>query len=275
METEKAIKHYFDLGLNFGDILHCLAQNDGIIISKSTLKRTLKRIGLYRRKHKTDLLQVALFIQEEVEKSGQLHGYKFIHLKCIHKGYVVTQETVRHLLHIIDPVGVATRSRNRLRRRRYINDGPDFMWHIDGYDKLKPYGICIHGAIDGFSRYIIWLEAYTTNNDPAVVSSYYVKSVLNRLACPRRIRADFGTENVHIESMQRALREHNDDNFSTRSFVYGSSNHNQRIECWWSFLRKHCTQFWMDIFHTLKDSDWFSGDFLDKNLIQFCFLNTI
>ena len=163
METEKAIKLYFDLGLNFGDILHCLAQNDGIIISKSTLERTLKRIGLYRRKHKTDLLQVALFIQEEVEKSGQLHGYKFIHLKCIHKGYVVTQETVRHLLHIIDPVGVATRSRNRLRRRRYINDGPDFMWHIDGYDKLKPYGICIHGAIDGFSRYIIWLEAYTTN----------------------------------------------------------------------------------------------------------------
>ena len=77
METEKAIKLYFDLGLNFGDILHCLAQNDGIIISKSTLKRTLKRIGLYRRKHNTDLLQVALFIQEEVEKSGQLHGYKF------------------------------------------------------------------------------------------------------------------------------------------------------------------------------------------------------
>ena len=30
METEKAIKLYFDLGLNFGDILHCLAQNDGI-----------------------------------------------------------------------------------------------------------------------------------------------------------------------------------------------------------------------------------------------------
>ena len=23
------------------------------------------------------------------------------------------------------------------------------MWHIDGYDKLSPYGIAIHGYIDG------------------------------------------------------------------------------------------------------------------------------
>lgn len=27
--------------------------------------------------------------------------------------------------------------------------GPDFVWHLDGYDKLKPYGFAIHGCIDG------------------------------------------------------------------------------------------------------------------------------
>ena len=27
--------------------------------------------------------------------------------------------------------------------------GPDFVWHIDGYDKLKPYGFPIHFCIDG------------------------------------------------------------------------------------------------------------------------------
>ncbi len=31
----------------------------------------------------------------------------------------------------------------------------------------------------------------------------------------------------------------------------------------------------MDIFQTLKDDGHFSGDFLDKNLIQFCFLNLV
>jgi hypothetical protein len=38
-----------------------------------------------------------------------------------------------------------------------INPGPNFAWHADGYDKLKPYGFPIHGCIDGFSRRLIWL----------------------------------------------------------------------------------------------------------------------
>ena len=27
--------------------------------------------------------------------------------------------------------------------------GPNWLWHIDRYDKRKPYGFAIHGAIDG------------------------------------------------------------------------------------------------------------------------------
>ena len=26
------------------------------------------------------------------------------------------------------------------------------MWHVDQYDKLRHYGFCIHGAIDGLSQ---------------------------------------------------------------------------------------------------------------------------
>lgn len=33
---------------------------------------------------------------------------------------------------------------------------------MDGYDKLKPYGIAISGCIDSFSHYVVWMEAYTT-----------------------------------------------------------------------------------------------------------------
>ena len=69
-----------------------------------------------------------------------------MHLKCIQAGLVVTQTTIRHLL-ILDPRGVQLRKRNRLRRPLYINPGPNFLWHGDSYDKLKPYGIsCINGA---------------------------------------------------------------------------------------------------------------------------------
>lgn len=40
----------------------------------------------------------------------------------------------------------------------YNSSGPSHQWHMDGYDKLKPYGIAIHGCIDAFSRRILWLK---------------------------------------------------------------------------------------------------------------------
>lgn len=55
--------------------------------------------------------------------------------------------------------------------------GPNYIWHLDGYDKLKPYGIAIHGAIDGYSRRMLWLEAGPTNQDPSRVAKYFVDSV--------------------------------------------------------------------------------------------------
>jgi hypothetical protein len=42
-------------------------------------------------------------------------------------------------------------------RGAYIVPGPNFIWLIDGYLKLAPYGIEIYAAIDAYSRYIIWV----------------------------------------------------------------------------------------------------------------------
>ena len=38
---------------------------------------------------------------------------------------------------------------------RMMHQGPNYAWHIDGYDKLKPYGFALHGCIDGYSRKIL------------------------------------------------------------------------------------------------------------------------
>ena len=40
-----------------------------------------------------------------------------------------------------------------------------WIWHIDGYDKIKPYGFAIHGVIDRFSRKILWLRVASSNNN--------------------------------------------------------------------------------------------------------------
>ena len=252
-----------------------LAVHHRIIISVRSLRRYLANMRLYRRKNYSDILYVALFIIEQVEKSGQLHGYKLLHLKCIQHGFVVNQENVRFLLSLIDPDGVKIRQRNRLQRRQYSCNGPDYTWHVDSYDKLKPYGFCINGCIDGFSRRIIWMEVYTSNSDPALIASYYLDSVKLRKGCPKRLRLDRGTENTYIAQMQMFLRfEHEVDDL-TICAIFGSSNHNQRIESWWGFLRKQCCQFWMNTFQTMKDDTEFNGGFIDKNILQFCFMQMI
>ena len=65
------------------------------------------------------------------------------------------KETVRLCLKMLDPAGAELLICRRLQRSVYLSLGPDHTWHIDGYDKLKPYGFAIHGAIDGYSRRIL------------------------------------------------------------------------------------------------------------------------
>lgn len=79
-------------------------------------------------------------------------------------------------MRVIDPGGVERRKQKRLLRRQYAAPGPNFVWHIDGYDKLKPFGFAIHGAIDGFSRRIMWLEVGPSNNSPNIVSRYFLET---------------------------------------------------------------------------------------------------
>ena len=150
------------------------------------------------------------------------------------------------------------------------------MWHVDSYDKLRPYGICINGAIDGFSRCLIWLKAYYTSSDPRIIAGYFIQEVEARMGCPRMIRSDHGTKNGHLQAMQVFMREtHHDSLAGPKSFVMGKSTTNHRNECWWSILRKENTQHWINVFSNLKDNGMFSEDFLDKNLIRFCFLKLV
>lgn len=263
------ISGYFHLGFQQKEILGLLSSQHGVVISGRTLRNVLRRAGLYRRKNYSDVVDVACFVMREIEGSAKMLGYRMMHIKCIQQGFVVKRETVRELLNILDPAGVAFRRARRLRRRQYSNPGPNFLWHVDGYDKLKPYGLCISGCVDGFSRSVIWLKVYSTNNNPRVIASYFIEAVKERNGCSRKIRFDRGTENVVAQQMQIFLTK--DD----RSVLFGSSNHNQRIESFWGILRKENVQFWINFFEELKDVNTFSGDFLDCALVQFCFMHLL
>ena len=275
---EEIIENYFNLGLTASEIALFLVSVHGIRISLRHLKRILRQLGCTRRCHPSDLNEVVQAVEEELRGSGSLLGYRAMHQRLINQyGLVTTREVVRHVLRIFDPEGVEYRSRHRLRRRLYRCKGPNYLWHIDGYDKLKPYGFCIHGAIDGFSRRIVWLEVASSNNDPRIIAQYFLDYVrqLGGTACI--VRGDRGTENGNLAAIQRFFRRSMNDDFSgDKSFMFGKSTSNQRIEAWWGRLRQGCADWWIEFFKDLRDS----GLYCDDNIIhceclKFCFMDVI
>ena len=153
VDRDQLIERYFNLGFAQCEICAFLVLTHRIRISVCQLKRILQRRGLRRRGHPTDFGLVISAIEQEMEGSGSCIGYRAMWQRLRNdRGMVVSRETVRHALRIIDPEGVSERLRNRLRRRQYRGKGLNFLWHIDSYDKLKPFGCCVHRCIDGFSR---------------------------------------------------------------------------------------------------------------------------
>ena len=69
--------------------------------------------------------------------------------------------------------------------------------HIDGHDKLKPYGISIHG----YSRRNIWLEVAANNKISGLIGKYYLDAVKQMKGKPKIIKADDETENSVIEPL--------------------------------------------------------------------------
>ncbi len=115
MDVEDLVKSYFRLGFSNKEILCLLAHQHGVIISKRTLQRLCRKLNLFRRKNQTDIEEIASFVQSEMATSGRLQGYRWLHLRAIRRGYVVSQETMRMVIKEIDPEGVELRRARRLR----------------------------------------------------------------------------------------------------------------------------------------------------------------
>ena len=90
---------------------------------------------------------------------------------------------------------------------------------------------------------------------------------------PRKIVGDRGTENVFLAAGQRFLRRNgNDPNAGENSFKYGRSIANQRIEGWWSFFRRTCTNWWMNYFKDLiAQGHYDTSDNMHVECIRFAY----
>ena len=106
---------------------------------------------------------------------------------------------------------------------------------------MKYYGCSIHGCIDGFSRKILWLHVGASNIDRNVTVKLYLDTASEFGGAPKYISTDDGTEHSIIEPMHiylSSLDSNREESDILKSFKIISSTKNQRIEAYWSYLRR-------------------------------------
>lgn len=274
-----AIKHYFHQGFLYKDIVSLLLLRHGFVVSLRQLKRVLKRHNLRRRQVAyTPIDEVTEVIISELENSGECIGYRSMWRRLTLDHHVrVKRDDVLRIMRQIDPQGVQLRKARRLRRRKYYALGPNYIWHVDGYDKLAPFGFYIHAAIDGYSRRILWLEVSSSNKSSKLIARYYLETLNQIGRAPRLLRSDMGTENSMLSLLQPYFRFSARDSMAKmKSFMYGKSTSNQRIEAFWAFLRSHGMNWWINLFKDLRDINQYDdSDPLQVECLKYCFMDVI
>ena len=112
---------------------------------------------------------------QEALAEGTIRGYGhrllWAHLRRTHVR--VRRDDMREIIEKLDPANVRHRKpgMKTIAWGEYICAGPDDVWSIDGHDKLGPWGINIYGAIDAYSRRLIWVYTGITNRTQVSVAT--------------------------------------------------------------------------------------------------------
>ena len=142
-----------------------------LCVSRSTIYRRMmdegRVIGSY-----TDITDNALDIVVQRLKVDHPNDGEVMmagHLSRI--GVRITRARLRASIHRVDPQGVAERSRRAIRRRVYSVPHANYVWHIDSNHKLIRWRMVIHGAVDGYSRNILYLKCANNNKGCLILFS--------------------------------------------------------------------------------------------------------
>ena len=113
--------------------------------------------------------------------------------------------------------------------------GPNFIWSIDGHDKLHNHGIDIYVGIDAHARYVMWCYVGISSHTAVSVLRQYLQTVRQLEQHPRFIRSDRGNETPLACAAHHYLHKAIWPDIEVKQcWIYGKSTANQRIESWWS-----------------------------------------
>lgn len=200
-KRNSTIKKNFELGYSYYEVKILLKKQSKVILSMRQLKRILFFMDLYQRKNYLDINVVLDVIFQELSEGNCLLGYRQMQKILQWKyDFVTDRKATRLVLKHLDLEGVHLRIIKRFKRRMHESRGPNDILHLDGYNKLRPYGIVIQEAIYGYYRKILWGKVCRTNDDPFDIAVYFIGNVKgNVYRLPRRVRGYRVAENLKAQ----------------------------------------------------------------------------
>ena len=145
------------------------------------------KLELFWQKCKTNINDIVSELQKQLESSLD---YRMMRQQLWKSKVNVDREIVTIIMKSLHPLGVFLRSCHMLRRCTYRSQPPNFIWHIDGYNKLKSSGFTIHDITDRHSHMILWLNALPTKDSPKIIQSFHLNDVVHSTVTPKIIGAE-------------------------------------------------------------------------------------
>jgi hypothetical protein len=237
---------YFEDCADDNEIIEELQEKEGIFLTKGAIVRMRSEMNLMRRirgpEAQAEADQLAYHVIADGLLTGPIDGYGkgYLHAHFRSSHVNVQRDRLFKVYKTLNPEGVQRRKKDLQRRRgEYIVPGPNWLWSIDGHDKLKPYGIEIYAGIDAYSRFITWIYVGVSNATAVSVAQQYIHCVKKGGIFPQFVRSDCGGETGMLAFTHYQLSKADDPSISLADcYLYGTSTANQRIEKWWENLTK-------------------------------------
>jgi hypothetical protein len=174
----------------------------------------------------------------------------------------------------------------KMRRGEMKVAGPNQVFSVDGYDKLKDFGFEIYAFIDGYSRYVPQVYIGIDNRTAVSVLKQYLVLIRRTMKIPQLLRGDKGVETPlmawahvllrrvqHLVVQERADRggDHIPLHFN-QAFSWGKSTRNIRIERWWKGLADLSLREYRIYFRSLADDGWYDRTVPDQIAIRYIYM---
>lgn len=157
--SEDALTQLRSLGFKWKHIA------DMLLVSRWTIRRRVVEFGLEEITGFTEMANEQLdgLVRQFIQEHGSVVGCSIINGYLRSLGIRIQRHQLRSSIARVDPINVRLRWAVVVSRRAYSVPGPNSLWHVDGHHSLVNWGFVVHGAIDGFSRCIVFLKCSTNN----------------------------------------------------------------------------------------------------------------